>query len=60
MRAGRQGKERRTIEIEVIHSSYIRLGLPADETNTLVFAAITRLRFVAAVLSVHDRTSRVR
>lgn len=32
-----------TVKIKVIHASDIRLGLPTDEANTLVLAAVTRL-----------------
>jgi hypothetical protein len=38
----------RTVKVEVIHPSYIRLRLPTDETHALVLTTITRLRFISA------------
>jgi hypothetical protein len=51
------GKERHTIEIEIIHSSYIRLCLPTNETNTLFLSAITGLCIIAVTLSASKRAT---
>jgi hypothetical protein len=47
-------KKKRTVKVEIIHPSYIRLRLAANETNTLVLTAITRLRLITA-LNVRHR-----
>jgi hypothetical protein len=52
---GLEGKWR-TIQIEIIHSSYIGLRLPSDETDTLFFATVAWLR-VMTVVSSKLRTS---
>jgi hypothetical protein len=50
---GLEGK-RRTIQIEIIHSSYIGLRLPSNETNTLFFATVARLCLITVVSSAQS------
>jgi len=45
---GLEGKWR-TIQKEIIHSSYIGLRLPSNETNTLFFATVAWLCVMAVV-----------
>jgi hypothetical protein len=48
----------RTVKIEIIHSSYIRLRLPSDKTDTLFLATVTWLRVMTVVCQLpKTRTS---